>query len=347
MMSTPADTIQRSMLVTGGLGFIGSAFAKRAASAGSRVVVLDAMTYAADPTSLAGRGDIEIVHGSITDTLLVTTLLHKYKVNTVVNFAAESHVDRSISDPGNFMETNILGVYSLLSSSLEHFQQLSTNDAQRFRFVQISTDEVFGSLGVTGFFTEESPYDPRSPYSASKAAADHLVSAWHHTYGLPTITTYCTNNFGPYQYPEKLIPLLVHLALAGEALPIYGDGANVRDWIYVEDHVSGVMQALERGTPGGRYAFGGGNERSNLVLAREVCQILDEVAPRSDGTSYAAQIAFVADRLGHDYRYAIRGVRAESELGYAPQHQFTEALKATVVWHVARAREQTVAANLS
>jgi dTDP-glucose 4,6-dehydratase len=332
------------MLVTGGLGFIGSAFAKRAASTGSRVVVLDAMTYAADPTSLVGRSDIEIVRGNITDTALVTELLKRHTVNTVINFAAESHVDRSIADPESFVQTNIFGVYSLLNASLAHFQQLSTDDAQHFRFVQISTDEVFGSLGETGLFSEESPYDPRSPYSASKAAADHLVSAWHHTYRLPTITTYCTNNFGPYQYSEKFIPQLVHCALAGKGLPIYGDGSNVRDWIYVEDHVSGVMQALERGAPGGRYAFGGGNEHSNLALAREVCQILDEVAPRGDGASYASQIVFVEDRLGHDYRYAIDGARAKSDLGYAPQHQFAEALKATVAWHVARAREQATTA---
>ena len=340
----PASTNKRSMLVTGGYGFIGSAFAKRAASAGNRVVVLDAMTYAADLTSLAGRNDIEVIRGNITDTALVARLLQEHQIDTVVNFAAESHVDRSIAEPDTFMQTNILGVFSLLNASLARFQQLSADDAQRFRFVQISTDEVFGSLGENGLFTEESPYDPRSPYSASKAAADHLVSAWRHTYGLPTITTYCTNNFGPYQYPEKLIPHLIHCALAGETLPIYGDGSNVRDWIYVEDHVSGVMQALERGVFGGRYAFGGGNERSNLALAREICQILDEVAPRSDGASYVSQIEFVADRPGHDYRYAIDGARAESELGYAPQHQFTEALKATVIWHVARAREQAVMA---
>lgn len=331
------------MLVTGGYGFIGSAFAKRAASAGNRVVVLDAITYAADLTSLAGRNDIEVARGNITDTALVARLLQEHQIDTVVNFAAESHVDRSIAEPDTFMQTNILGVFSLLNASLARFQQLSADDAQRFRFVQISTDEVFGSLGENGLFTEESPYDPRSPYSASKAAADHLVSAWHHTYGLPTLTTYCTNNFGPYQYPEKLIPHLIHCALAGKTLPIYGDGSNVRDWIYVEDHVSGVMQALERGAPGSRYAFGGGNERSNLALAREICQILDEVAPRSDGASYVSQIEFVADRLGHDYRYAIDGARAESELGYAPQHQFAEALKATVVWHVERARAQVVA----
>ena len=332
------------MLVTGGYGFIGSAFAKRAASAGNRVVVLDAITYAADLTSLAGRNDIEVARGNITDTALVARLLQEHQIDTVVNFAAESHVDRSIAEPDTFMQTNILGVFSLLNASLARFQQLSADDAQRFRFVQISTDEVFGSLGENGLFTEESPYDPRSPYSASKAAADHLVSAWHHTYGLPTLTTYCTNNFGPYQYPEKLIPHLIHCALAGENLPIYGDGSNVRDWIYVEDHVSGVIQALERGAPGSRYAFGGGNERSNLALAREICQILDEVAPRSDGASYVSQIEFVADRLGHDYRYAIDGARAQSELGYAPQHQFAEALKATVVWHVERARAQVAAA---
>ena len=332
------------MLVTGGYGFIGSAFAKRAASAGNRVVVLDAITYAADLTSLAGRNDIEVARGNITDTALVARLLQEHQIDTVVNFAAESHVDRSIAEPDTFMQTNILGVFSLLNASLARFQQLSADDAQRFRFVQISTDEVFGSLGENGLFTEESPYDPRSPYSASKAAADHLVSAWHHTYGLPTLTTYCTNNFGPYQYPEKLIPHLIHCALAGKTLPIYGDGSHVRDWIYVEDHVSGVMQALERGAPGSRYAFGGGNERSNLALAREICQILDEVAPRSDGASYVSQIEFVADRLGHDYRYAIDGARAQSELGYAPQHQFAEALKATVVWHVERARAQVAAA---
>ena len=340
----PASTNKRSMLVTGGYGFIGSAFAKRAASAGNRVVVLDAITYAADLTSLAGRNDSEVIRGNITDTALVARLLQEHQIDTVVNFAAESHVDRSIAEPDTFMQTNILGVFLLLNASLARFQQLSADDAQRFRFVQISTDEVFGSLGENGLFTEESPYDPRSPYSASKAAADHLVSAWHHTYGLPTITTYCTNNFGPYQYPEKLIPHLIHCALAGKTLPIYGDGSNVRDWIYVEDHVSGVMQALERGAPGSRYAFGGGNERSNLALAREICQILDEVAPRSDGASYVSQIEFVADRPGHDYRYAIDGARAESELGYAPQHQFAEALKATVVWHVERARAQAVAA---
>lgn len=335
----PARTTQRSLLVTGGCGFIGSAFAKRASRSGDQVVVLDAMTYAADPTALAGY-NIDLVQGNITETALVEDLLRRHNISAVVNFAAESHVDRSISNPGHFVETNVVGTYSLLSASLRHFQQLSGSAAERFRYVQISTDEVFGSLGESGHFTEASAYDPRSPYSASKASADHLVSAWHHTYGLPTITTYCTNNFGPNQYPEKLIPHLVQCALNGEALPMYGDGSNVRDWIYVEDHVSGVMQALERGTPGGRYAFGGGNERSNLALAREICQILDAVAPRPDGAPYGELITFVPDRLGHDYRYAINGERARSELGYEPQHQFGEALKSTVLWYVDRYRER-------
>lgn len=332
------------MLVTGGCGFIGSAFAKRAASAGHRVVVLDAMTYAADPQSLSGNPEILVVRGNITDTGLVSVLLEKHRIDTVVNFAAESHVDRSITDPGEFMQTNILGVYSLLRASTAYVATKSPTENAHFRFVQISTDEVFGSLGDEGHFNEASSYDPRSPYSSSKAAADHLVSAWYHTYGLPTITTYCTNNFGPFQYPEKLIPHLVHRALANEELPVYGDGGNVRDWIYVDDHVNGVMLAIERGAPGSRYAFGGGNERSNLALAQQICEILDELAPRSDGTRHASKITFVEDRLGHDYRYAIDGARAERELGYLPQNQFNEALKATVIWHVARSREQAVAA---
>jgi len=324
------------MLVTGGYGFIGSAFAKRASAAGHTVVVLDAMTYAADPQSLSGHPEILVVRGNITDTELVSGLLAKHNIDTVVNFAAESHVDRSIADPGEFMQTNILGVYSLLRASTAYVATKTAAELAHFRFVQISTDEVFGSLGDEGHFNETSPYDPRSPYSASKAAADQIVSAWHHTYGLPTITTYCTNNFGPYQYPEKFIPHLIQCALRGEAIPIYGDGTNVRDWIYVEDHVSGILMALERGVPGARYAFGGGNERTNLALAHEICAMLDVRVPRRDGGSYAAQITFVTDRLGHDYRYAIRETRAERELGYRPAHPFTEALRTTVEWYLNR-----------
>jgi dTDP-glucose 4,6-dehydratase len=333
----PASTNKRSMLVTGGYGFIGSAFTRRAANAGNRVVVLDAMTYAADPQSLEHHPEISVVRGNIINTELVSSLLVEHGIDTVVNFAAESHVDRSIADPGEFMQTNILGVYSLLRASSAYVATKTTADLQHFRFVQISTDEVFGSLGDEGYFNEASPYNPRSPYSASKAAADHLVSAWHHTYGLPTITTYCTNNFGPYQYPEKLIPHLIQCALRGEAIPIYGDGSNVRDWIYVEDHVSGILLALKRGVPGASYAFGGGNERTNLALANAICAILDERMPRRDGVSYAAQIHFVTDRLGHDYRYAIRETRAERELGYQPAHSFDEALRTTVVWYLNRA----------
>jgi len=294
------------------------------------------MTYAANPQSLQGLQEITVVRGNITNTELVSSLLVEHKIDTVVNFAAESHVDRSIADPGEFMQTNILGVYSLLRASTAYVATKTAAELAHFRFVQISTDEVFGSLGDEGHFNETSPYDPRSPYSASKAAADQIVSAWHHTYGLPTITTYCTNNFGPYQYPEKFIPHLIQCALRGEAIPIYGDGTNVRDWIYVEDHVSGILMALERGVPGARYAFGGGNERTNLALAHEICAMLDVRVPRRDGGSYAAQITFVTDRLGHDYRYAIRETRAERELGYRPAHPFTEALRTTVEWYLNR-----------
>ena len=305
--------------------------------AGHTVVVLDAMTYAADPQSLFGNQEILVVRGNITDTELVSALLATHGIDTVVNFAAESHVDRSIADPGEFMQTNILGVYSLLRASTAYVATKTAAELAHFRFVQISTDEVFGSLGDEGHFNEVSSYDPRSPYSASKAAADHIVSAWHYTYGLPTITTYCTNNFGPYQFPEKFIPHLIQCALRGEEIPIYGDGSNVRDWIYVEDHVSGILLALERGVPGARYAFGGGNERTNLALAHAICAMLDERVPRRDGGSYASQLQFVTDRLGHDYRYAIRETRAERELGYLPAHSFNEALRTTVEWYLSRA----------
>ncbi len=336
-MSLTSTRQLRTVLVTGGCGFIGSAFAKRAVAEGHRVIVLDAMTYAADPMNLADQPDIKVVVGNITDTELVAKLLSDHRIDTVVNFAAETHVDRSISSPEDFVQTNVVGVYSLLTASLAYQQQLDEAAAERFRFVQISTDEVFGSLEATGFFTEETAYSPRSPYSASKAAADHLVMAWHHTYGLPTIITYCTNNYGAFQYPEKLIPHMVQQALLGEVLPVYGDGSNVRDWIYVEDHVRGILSAIERGAPGRTYAFGGGNERSNLELVRQICTILDRVSPRVDQVSYTEQIRFVADRLGHDFRYAIDGDRAKRELGYTPSAQFAEALELTIRWCVDRA----------
>jgi len=328
------------MLVTGGYGFIGSAFAKRAVAEGHRVIVLDAMTYAADANNLADQPNIRVIVGNIADSTLVSGLLSEHHIDTVVNFAAETHVDRSISRPEDFVQTNVVGAYSLLTAALAYRQQLDPESAARFRFVQISTDEVFGSLEATGFFTEETAYSPRSPYSASKAAADHLVMAWHHTYGLPTIITYCTNNYGAFQYPEKLIPHTVQQALLGKALPVYGDGSNVRDWIYVEDHVRGILSAIERGVPGRTYAFGGGNERTNIELVRQICTILDRVAPREDKASYTEQIRFVEDRLGHDFRYAIDGQRAERELGYKPSAQFGEALESTIRWCVDRARRQ-------
>lgn len=344
-MSAQPVHLVRTMLVTGGYGFIGSAFAKRAVAEGHRVIVLDAKTYAADPNNLADQPNITVVVGNIADGKLVSGLLSEHHIDTVVNFAAETHVDRSITRPEDFVQTNVVGVYSLLTATLAYRQQLNPEAATRFRFVQISTDEVFGSLEATGFFTEETAYSPRSPYSASKAAADHLVMAWHHTYGLPTIITYCTNNYGAFQYPEKLIPHTVQQALLGEALPVYGDGSNVRDWIYVEDHVRGILSAIERGVPGRTYAFGGGNERTNLELVRQICMILDRVAPREDKVSYTEQIRFVEDRLGHDFRYAIDGERAKRELGYSPSAQFAEALELTIRWCVDRARRQPSASG--
>lgn len=332
----PASPPLRRLLVTGGCGFIGSAFVRYASRAGHRIVVLDAFTYAADRNSVAECDNVPIVEGNIGDAQLVSSLLREHAVDSIVNFAAETHVDRSIAGPMAFVESNIEAVATLLGVATEYRRSLDEEGSSAFRFVQISTDEVFGSLGATGTFDEESRYDPRSPYSASKAAADHLVSAWHHTYGLPTITTYCTNNFGPFQYAEKLIPLLVSRACAGLPLPIYGDGSNVRDWIHVDDHVRGVLLALNHGVPGRTYAFGGGNERSNLMVATAVCSILDEVAPRADGTSHAAHITLTADRLGHDFRYAIDGQRAASELGFVPEHEFDAALRSTVLWYVDR-----------
>ena len=320
------------MLVTGGCGFIGSAFAKRAASAGNRVVVLDAITYAADLTSLAGRNDIEVARGNITDTALVVRLLQEHQIDTVVNFAAESHVDRSIAEPDTFMQTNILGVFSLLNASLARFQQLSADDAQRFRFVQISTDEVFGSLGENGLFTEESPYDPRSPYSASKAAADHLVSAWHHTYGLPIILTNCSNNYGPWQFPEKLMPVVIQRALAQVDIPLYGDGENIRDWLFVEDHVDALLLAAAKGIIGRSYCVGGNSERTNKQVVHNICELLDELNP--NGAPHDRLITPVSDRPGHDRRYAIDSTKIREELGWQPVHNFESGLRATVSWYM-------------
>lgn len=328
----------RCLLVTGGAGFIGSNFTGFALKEGYFVVVLDALTYAGHKANLReyeANPKFTFVQGNICDFALVSELLRKHSVIGVFNFAAESHVDRSISGPDPFIATNVVGVSRLLSAALDYWQKLKAQDRDDFRFVQISTDEVFGSLGAVGKFSEKSKYEPNSPYSASKAAADHLVRAWHHTYGLPTITTNCSNNYGARQFPEKLIPHMIECALAGKKLPVYGDGLNVRDWIHVSDHCRGVLLAFEKGHPGGVYCLGGNSERTNIELVNQICEILDAKRPRSDNKSYKEQITFVVDRLGHDRRYAIDDSLAQSELGFTRTYSFNEGLRDTIDWYLA------------
>lgn len=321
-----------NLLVTGGAGFIGSAYVQQRVAADDNVVVLDAFTYAGHRANLADVADkITLIEGSITDGDLVEKLLREHSIDGIVNFAAESHVDNSITGSAVFMETNIMGTYAMLEAARRYW-----NDGENdLTFLHVSTDEVYGSLGESGHFTEDSPYQPNSPYSASKAASDHLVRAWHHTYGLPTVTTNCSNNYGPRQFPEKLIPLMIHNALAGKQLPIYGDGKNVRDWIYVEDHTRGIHTALCDGQAGETYCFGGRAEKTNNEVVNTLCQHLDALAPREDGNSYSEQITYVTDRPGHDQRYAIDDSKAEAELGFSRQHDFSSGLKATVEWYLA------------
>lgn len=328
-------TEAKTILVTGGAGFIGSTFAAQSAERGERVIVLDALTYAGHKENLdwiKGPGEVRLVIGNICDGALVYDILKVNAVDYVVNFAAESHVDNSIAKPGAFIETNINGTYSMLEAARRYYGDLPEAKKQAFRFLQISTDEVYGSLGETGKFTEETPMRPSSPYSASKAAADHLARAWNHTYGLPTVVTNCTNNYGPRQYPEKLIPLMIKNALAGEKLPVYGDGRNVRDWIHVEDHNNGVYLALTKGRPGETYCFGGNAEKRNIEVVHAICDALDEIVPKQG--SYRDQISFVTDRPGHDWRYAIDDSKAVSELGFTRKYDFASGIRATIKWYL-------------
>lgn len=326
------------ILITGGAGFIGSALARTLVRETSHeVLVVDALTYAGSMTTLAevlGHERFGFAKLDIRDAARVDGVFATFRPDAVMHLAAESHVDRSVDAPGAFLATNIEGTYVLLDAALRHFDALEGEARDRFRFLHVSTDEVFGSLGAEGAFTEHTAYAPRSPYSASKAASDHLVSAWHHTYGLPTLTTNCSNNYGPYQFPEKLIPLMIQRALAGEALPVYGSGANVRDWLHVEDHVSGLLAVLERGRPGETYCLGGRAERRNLDLVHTLCAALDLRAPRADGRAHADAIAFVADRPGHDARYAVDCSKAERELGWVRRWGFEDGLDATVAWYL-------------
>lgn len=325
------------VLVTGGCGFIGSALVRELIAKQYRITVLDALTYAGVRENLAGVASpeqLDVVIGDIGDAELVQQLFNEHSFSAVFHLAAETHVDRSISNASPFITTNVLGTYTLLAATLNHWQQMHGEAQERFRFIQVSTDEVFGTLGPTGCFTEDSPYAPRSPYAASKASADHLAAAWHHTFGLPVITTYCGNNYGPRQYPEKFIPLIIKRALSGSAIPVYGSGENVRDWVHVDDHASGLIAALERGTAGSTYCFGARNELTNLEVLTIVCTALDELRPRSGGAKYEELATFVEDRLGHDWRYAIDPSKAARELGFSAKHTLQTSISQVVRHYV-------------
>ena len=327
----------RAVLVTGGAGFIGCNFLRIALGNDSelQIINLDALTYAGHPASQSEVADAfgdryHLIEGDIRDAQLVRDLFGRHEIDTVVHFAAESHVDRSIDGPLDFIDTNIRGTANLLEAARSTWQ-----DRRDVRFHHISTDEVFGSLGADGFFTENTPYDPSSPYSASKAASDHLVRAWQRTYGLPVTISNCSNNYGPYQFPEKLIPLIIANATANRPLPVYGDGSNIRDWLFVEDHCRAIDAIIRRGETGRTYNVGGHNEMTNLAVVHAICDLVDEFVPRPDGSSRRDLVSFVTDRPGHDQRYAIDATRIASELGWTPEHDFESGLQTTVEWYLA------------
>lgn len=334
-----------TIIVTGGAGFIGANFARYAlAKTGARLVIVDKLTYAGNLASLGDALEdsrVQFIQADIADKDAMATVFQNHEPTVVVNFAAESHVDRSIDDPSPFIETNIAGTFVLLEAARKHTAKLSDEARRAFRFLHVSTDEVYGSLGETGLFSETTPYAPNSPYAASKASADHLVRAWHETFGLPTIITNCSNNYGPLQFPEKLIPLMLLNAMDGKPLPIYGDGGNIRDWLYVEDHCSGILLALQNGQPGGKYNIGGGNERTNLQIVDRICDEVERILPAAENpalkalgkTSYQDLKKFVADRPGHDKRYAIDASKIRAELGWQPIYDFEAGLAKTIRWY--------------
>lgn len=327
----------RTLLVTGGAGFIGANFVLRAVANGVRVVNLDKLTYAGNLDTLVSLKNNTLhtfVHGDIGNRHLVDTLLREHRPDAIVNFAAESHVDRSIDGPAAFVQTNVVGTLSLLESVCNYWRGLEVEARDSFRFVHISTDEVYGSLGPEGMFTETTPYAPNSPYSASKAASDHLVRAFHHTYGLPTLTTNCSNNYGPYQFPEKLIPLTIQKALADQPLPVYGDGMNIRDWLFVGDHCAAISRVLEAGRVGETYNIGGNAERTNITVVKTICELLDARRPLPGHRKRESLITYVKDRPGHDRRYAIDSSKLQRELGWRPSHTFESGIAATVDWYL-------------
>ena len=335
-----------SLIVTGGAGFIGSNFVRLAlAETSDRVVVVDKLTYSGHRASLAqceANPRFAFVKADIADAAAMRSVFQTHRPRAVLNFAAETHVDRSIDGPGAFIATNVTGTYTLLEEARAHLASLPSGDRARFRFLHVSTDEVYGTLGESGSFSEETPYAPNSPYAASKAAADHLVRAWRETYGLPTLLTNCSNNYGPYQFPEKLIPLMILNALEGKPLPIYGDGGNVRDWLHVEDHCRGLLLVLGKGAPGGKYNIGGGNERTNLQVVDALCAALQKLRPAEENPkisskgkkAYSDLKTFVPDRPGHDRRYAIDARKIRRELAWSPSYSFEEGLLRTVEWYL-------------
>jgi dTDP-glucose 4,6-dehydratase len=334
----PANLPPKRILVTGGAGFIGSAVARHLiAETDHQVLVLDKLTYAGNLDSLRpveNNPRYGFVQADILDAPRMREVMASFRPDLVMHLAAESHVDRSIDGPGAFIQTNVVGTYTLLQAALAHWQSLSGAEREAFRFHHVSTDEVFGSLGQEGYFTESTAYDPRSPYSASKAASDHLVRAWHHTFGLPVVVSNCSNNYGPYHFPEKLIPLVILNALEGKPLPVYGDGSNVRDWLYVEDHARALVRIAEAGRVGESYNVGGHNEKTNLEVVRTICSVLDDIAPDARIGPRDGLITFVKDRPGHDKRYAIDPGKMARELGWAPQETFETGLAKTVRWYL-------------
>jgi dTDP-glucose 4,6-dehydratase len=326
------------IFVTGGVGFIGSALVRHLIeNTEHEVLNFDKLTYAGRPSTVervAHSDRYRFIQGDICDADAVKAAITAFRPEILTHLAAESHVDRSIDGPAAFVQTNVVGTFTMLSEARAYWLSLDDEAKAAFRFHHISTDEVYGSLGEDGLFTEETPYDPRSPYSASKAGSDHLVSAWGHTFGLPVLITNCSNNYGPYHFPEKLIPLMIVKALAGENLPVYGKGDQVRDWLFVEDHVRALHAVFERGKPGRTYNVGGNNEKQNLQVVKTVCAILDRLRPRADGDSYATQITYAADRPGHDKRYAIDASRIRRELGWQPHETFETGIEKTVAWYL-------------
>jgi dTDP-glucose 4,6-dehydratase len=328
----------RTLLVTGGAGFIGGCFVRMTVgSRKARIINLDKLTYAGNLGSLASVQNDPLhvfTQGDISDQTLLGKLFRTYRPAALINFAAESHVDRSIDSPRDFLQTNVLGTFELLTAARSYWEGLADADKQSFRFLHVSTDEVYGSLGTEGKFSETTPYSPNSPYSASKAASDHFVRAFHHTYGLPTLTTNCSNNYGPYQFPEKLIPLMILNALEGKKLPVYGDGGNTRDWLFVEDHCRAIHTVLEKGKPGEVYNIGGECERTNLEVVQAICSCIDELCPDLPHRPTSQLLTFVQDRPGHDRRYAIETSKIRSELGWSPSVTFEEGLKRTITWYL-------------